>query len=319
MTDNMPQVPIKTGNSGNFRYFLRQLKEQKYLQAMAIPGIIWMFIFCYIPMYGITIAFKNYDIAGTFSQAPWAGFEHFIEFFGDEKFLIVLKNTIGISLWKLIIGFPLPIILALLLNELKSMAFKRVVQTVTYLPHFISWVVLGGIMMTWFEETGIGTQLLVQLGILKQPAFLFAEPNYFWSMAVATDVWKELGWSAIIYLAAIAGIDQEMYEAAIVDGAGRFRRMWYITLPSIKPTIAILFILAVSGLMNTNFDQIFVMKNSMNAPASEVLDIYVYRMGLQSYRFSYAAAIGLFRSIISLILLIGANAFTKKLTDDSLF
>ena len=173
--------------------------------------------------------------------------------------------------------------------------------------------------MTWFEETGVGTQLLVQLGILNKPVFLFAEPDYFWSMAVATDVWKELGWSSIIYLASIAGIDQEMYEAAIVDGAGRFRRIWYITLPSIKPTIAILFVLAVSGLMNANFDQIFVMKNSMNAQASEVLDIYVYRMGLQSYRFSYAAAIGLIRSVISLVLLICANAFAKKLTEDSLF
>lgn len=299
--------------------FLQRLKEQRYLQAMVIPGIIWMFIFCYIPMYGISIAFKNYDIASTMQKAPWAGFEHFIEFFGDEKFFLVLKNTIGISFWKLVVGFPLLILLALLLNELKSMPFKRTVQTITYLPHFISWVVLGGIMMTWFEETGIGTQMLVKFGIIGQPAFIFAEPQYFWSLAIVTDVWKELGWSAIIYLASISGIDQDLYEAAIMDGAGRFRRMLNITLPCIKATIAILFVLAVSGLMNTNFDQIFVMKNSMNAPSSEVLDIYVYRMGLQSYRFSYATAIGLFRSVISLGLLLAANGITKKLTEDSLF
>jgi putative aldouronate transport system permease protein len=319
VANNILQPKASFFTPGKYVAFLRRLKEQKYLHAMAIPGIIWMFIFCYIPMYGITIAFKNYDIAGTFQAAPWVGFEHFAEFFSDEKFSLVVKNTIGISLWKLVVGFPLPIILALLLNELRSVAFKRVVQTITYLPHFISWVVLGGIMMIWFEETGIGTELLVRLGIINQPAFIFAEPQYFWSLAVVTDVWKELGWSAIIYLAAIAGIDQELYEAAIVDGAGRFRRMWNITLPCMKPTIAILFVLAVSGLMSTNFDQIFVMKNAMNAQSSEVLDIFVYRMGLQSYRFSYAAAIGLFRSVISLALLLAANFITKKLTEDSLF
>jgi putative aldouronate transport system permease protein len=314
------QIKIKNIPTGSpFASFLHRLKEQKYLQAMAIPGIIWMFIFCYIPMYGIIMAFKDYDIISTIAKAPWAGLTHFSEFFNDDRFSLIIQNTIGISFWKLVIGFPLPIVLALMLNELRTMRFKRTVQTITYLPHFISWVVLGGILMTWFEETGMGTQLLVKFGIISQPTFMFAEPNYFWAMAVVTDVWKELGWGAIIYLAAIAGIDQELYEASIVDGANRFRRMWSITLPCIKPTIAILFILAVSGLMNTNFDQIFVMKNSMNADASDVLDIFVYRMGLQSYRFSYAAAIGLFRSVISLALLLAANALTKKLTDDSLF
>lgn len=320
MSDQILQIQIKNKPVGSpLKSFLHRLKEQRYLQAMAIPGIIWMLIFCYIPMYGIIMAFKNYDIISTISKAPWAGLEHFREFISDDKFSMVLKNTIGISFWKLVIGFPLPIILAIMLNEFRSTHFKRTVQTITYLPHFISWVVLGGIMMTWFEETGIGTQLLVRFGIIGQPAFIFAEPQYFWAISVVSDVWKELGWGAIIYLAAIAGIDQELYEAAIIDGANRFKRMWNITLPCIKPTIAILFVLAVSGLMSANFDQIFVMKNAMNAPSSEVLDIYVYHMGLQSYRFSYAAAIGLFRSVIALMLLLAANGITKKLTEDSLF
>ena len=299
--------------------FLQKLNSQKYLQAMAIPGIIWMIIFCYIPMYGIIIAFKHYNITMPIHKGPWVGLMHFQDFFRDEMFYKVLKNTLGISILKLVIGFPLPIIFALLLNELRSLRFKRIVQTVSYLPHFLSWVVLGGIMMTWFEETGIGTRILYILGIIKEPLYLFAYPEYFWCMAVLSDIWKELGWSAIIYLAAIAGIDQSLYEAAIVDGAGRIRRIISVTIPGIKLTVAILFILSVSGLMNTNFEQIFVLKNPLNTDASNVVDIFVYRMGIQTARFSYATAIGLFKSAISLILLLTANSVTKKLTDSSLF
>lgn len=299
--------------------FLRRLGEQKYLQLMVIPGILWMILFNYIPMYGLIIAFKEFDIIKPISAAPWVGFKHFQEFLHDDWFPIVMKNTLGISILKLVIGFPLPILFALFLNELRHNVFKRWVQTISYLPHFLSWVVLGGIMMTWLSESGLVNELLVNMGFFGKPVAFLAEPGYFWGLAVISDIWKELGWNAIIYLAAISGIDQTLYEAATVDGAGRFRKMWNVTLPCISGTIAILFILAVSGLLNTNFDQIFVLKNPLNAPASEVIDIFVYRMGIQSGRFSYSTAVGLFKSVIALALLLIANNVTRRLKGTSLF
>jgi putative aldouronate transport system permease protein len=302
-----------------FRKFIHRLSEQKYLQAMVIPGIIWMFIFCYMPMYGISVAFKDYNIVKPMSQAPWVGLTHFIEFVTDERFVSVIQNTLGISILKLAIGFPLAIIFALLLNELTSVKFKRLVQTISYLPHFLSWVVLGGLMLSWLSDSGMITTLLVQLKILKEPISFLAEPRYFWGLMVTSEVWKELGWSAIIYLAAIAGIDQQLYEAARVDGASRLRQAWSVTLPCIRGTIVILFILAISTVLNSNFDQIFVLKNSLNRQTSDVADIYVYRMGIETARFSFATAVGLLKSIVALFLLLTANFTTKKLTGSSLF
>ncbi len=298
---------------------LRRIARQKYLLAMVIPGIIWMLVFNYWPMYGIVIAFRKFNIVKPISAAPWVGMQYFIEFFKDDRFLLVLKNTLGISLLKLLICFPLPIAFALAVNELRARRFKRVVQTLSYLPHFLSWVVLGGIMMNWLADAGLINRLLVGMGILKEPKFFLADPGSFWSLAVISDLWKETGWNAIIYLAAIAGIDPELYEAATIDGAGRFARIRHITVPCITGTIAILFILAVSGLMNSNFDQIFVLKNPLNADASDVIDIFVYRMGLQSGRFSYSTAIGLFKSVIALGLLASANTITRRLRGTALF
>lgn len=298
---------------------LNEFMAQKYLQVMALLGVVWMIIFNYIPMYGIIIAFKRYNIVKPISKAPWVGFQYFKEFLTDPEFYNVIKNTLGISALKLLIGFPLPIIFALLLNELTSIKFKKAVQTISYLPHFLSWVVLGGILTTWLSDVGIINEILVKLNIVKEPVNFLAEPKYFWGIVVLSDIWKELGWSAIIYLAAIAGVDPEMYEAATIDGAGRLQRIWYITLPAIKSTITILFILAVSGILNSNFDQILVLRNSLNASASDVIDIYVYRMGLQLGRYSYATAVGLVKSIIAFLLLLSANFVSKKLNDTSLF
>lgn len=298
---------------------INEFLSQKHLQVMALLGVIWMIIFNYIPMYGIIIAFKRYNIVKPISKAPWVGFQYFKEFLTDPEFYNVIKNTLGISALKLLIGFPLPIIFALLLNELTSIKFKKAVQTISYLPHFLSWVVLGGILTTWLSDVGIINEILVKLNIIKEPVNFLAEPKYFWGIVVLSDIWKELGWSAIIYLAAIAGVDPEMYEAAIIDGAGRLQRIWYITLPAIKSTITILFILAVSGILNSNFDQILVLRNSLNASASDVIDIYVYRMGLQLGRYSYATAVGLVKSIIAFLLLLSANFVSKKLNDTSLF
>ena len=278
-----------------------------------------MIIFNYIPMYGIVIAFKEYNIIHSISDAPWVGLEHFKAFFDDENLLSVIRNTLGISLIKLFIGFPLPILFALFLNEIRSTQFKRWVQTISYLPHFLSWVILGGILATWLADVGIINNLLMALHIIKEPITFLAEPNYFWGIVISSDLWKELGWSAIIYLAAISGVSPDLYEAATIDGAGRFQKMRYVTLPGITSTITILFILAVSGVLNSNFDQILVLRNSLNDSASNVIDIYVYQTGLLSGRYSYAAAVGLIKSIIALILLLIANTVTKKINNTSLF
>jgi len=308
--------------------FLQRLREEKYLQLMAWAGLLWMLIFNYAPMYGILAAFKkNYRITESlfsldFLFSPWAdagGFQHFIAFFRDSEFVSVMTNTLGISLLKLLIGFPLPIIFALFLNELKIVRFKQIVQTISYLPHFLSWVVLGGILTTWLSESGFVNEILIKAGLLKEGVTFLAYPKYFWGIVVISDVWKELGWSAIIYLAAIAGIDQDMYEAAEIDGAGRMRKMWSITLPCIKGTITVLFILAVGGLLNSNFDQIFVLWNTLNSERSTVLDIFTYNTAMRSMRFSYATAIGLFKSVVAFILLFIANQVTKKVNDVSLF
>lgn len=298
---------------------LRKLFAQRYLQVMALLGVAWMIVFNYIPMYGIIIAFKNYDIIGTITGAPWAGLEHFKEFWNDDSLGYVIRNTIVMSLMKLVIGFPLPIIFALLLNEVRSVLFKRSIQTISYLPHFLSWVILGGILATWLADVGIINKLLMALNLIDEPIMYLAEPNYFWTIVVGSDIWKELGWSAIIYLAAISSVSPELYEAATIDGAGRFQKIWSITLPSIKGTISILFILAVSGILNSNFDQILVLRNSLNETKSNVIDVYVYLVGLSQGRYSYATAVGLIKSLIAVALLIGANSITKRLNNTSLF
>lgn len=311
MKGTLPEPPRRNG--------LRKLYRQRHIQVMALLGIAWIILFNYVPMYGIIIAFKDYRIIKSIAEAPWVGFEHFKAFFEDDNFGNVMKNTLGISLIKLIIGFPLPIIFALFLNEIRSIRFKKVIQTISYLPHFLSWVVLGGILATWLADVGIINNILLALNLIKEPISYLAEPDYFWGIIITSDIWKELGWSAIIYLAAISSVSPDLYEAATIDGAGRFQKMWYVTLPSIKSTISILFILAVSGVLNSNFDQILVLRNALNESASNVIDIYVYQTGMLSGRFSYSTAVGLFKSMIALILLLIANSVTKKLNNTSLF
>ena len=303
--------------------FRDKLAAQKYLQIMILLGVLWMLIFNYLPMIGIVLAFKKYNIAKPMFESiisgQFVGLRYFKEFLQDENLMTVLKNTLGISFYKLLIGFPLPIIFALFLNELSGLKFKKFVQTVSYLPHFLSWVVLGGILISWLSDVGFVNEILMKFNLIHTPVNYLAKPGYFWAVAVISDIWKELGWSAIIYLAAIASIDQEMYEAATIDGAGRFAKMFSITLPCIKPTIAILFILAMGGILNSNFDQIFVLTNSLNQSASDVIDVYVYRVGIQNARFSYAIAVGLLKSIVALGLLLTANFMTKKLSDSAIF
>ncbi|MDR2597801.1 MAG: ABC transporter permease subunit [Treponema sp.] len=307
---------------------VKRLNREKYLQIMAIFGVLWMLIFNYLPMYGLLVAFKrNFRVTQnlfskeflTSAWAPYCGFGHFIAFLRDPEFPNILLNTLGISIFGLIFCFPLPIIFALLLNELPSTRYKKFVQTISYLPHFLSWVIMGGILTTWLSDTGFFNEMLIKLGIIKEGSSYLAYPRYFWSIVIISNLWKELGWSAIIYLAAIAGIDQEIYEAAELDGVGRFRKMWSITVPCIMGTITILFILAIGGLLNSNFEQILVLWNPLNAPRSTVIDIYTYNVAMRSMRFSYASAIGFFKSVVAIILLISANKMTKKINNFSLF
>ncbi|MCC3373803.1 sugar ABC transporter permease [Cohnella sp. REN36] len=313
-----PAPRTETGKARGQKW-LRKLYGQRYLQVMALLGVAWMIVFNYIPMYGIIIAFKEYDIIFPMSMAPWVGLDHFKEFLSDDMLLTVLRNTLGISLIKLIIGFPLPILFALLLNEVRSVVFKKWTQTITYLPHFLSWVILGGILATWLSDVGIINKILLGLNIIDAPINYLAEPKYFWTIIIVSDIWKELGWSAIIYLAAISSVSPEYYEAATIDGAGRIQKMRHITLPSIMGTVTILLILAIGNVLNSNFDQILVLRNQLNESASTVIDYYVYQTGLVDSRFSYSTAVGLLKSVIALVLLVGANFVTKKLNNNSLF
>lgn len=309
----------KTNQKLTSKNIWRRLKEQRYLQFMALPGVVFMLVFSYLPMYGIVIAFKNYKVTRTIAESSWVGFQHFETFFRSQDFFNTIINTIGISGLKLLIAFPVSILFAVMLNEMGGVRYKRCVQTISYLPHFISWVILGGMITTWLSEGGIVNELLRSWGVVNAPINFLSDPGKFWGLALLSEMWKETGWSAIIFLAAISGIDPQLYEAATVDGVGRFKKIWYITLPCIAGTIAIMFILSVSGLLTANFDQIMNLKNALNASRAEVIDTYVYQMGIRSGRFSYATAAGLFQSVISMLLLLGSNFVSKKLQGHSLF
>ena len=297
-----------------------EFSKQKQLQIMVIPGIIFLLIFSYVPMYGIIMAFQNYQIGDTVGLSQWVGFDNFIAFFKDPNFFMVMRNSIGISMLKLIIGFPAPIILAIIMNEVKGKFFTKFAQTASYLPHFISWVAVYGIVYE-FPSIDAGTlnTILSALHLIKEPIFFLGEPKYFWGILVASDMWKEVGWSAIIYIAAITSIDQTMFEAADIDGAGRFSKIWNITLPCIKPTIVILLIFSVSGILNAGFEQILLMQNPAVSNVSEIIDTYVLKIGISEFRFSFATAIGMFKSVIAIVLLFTANQISRKVSETSLW
>jgi putative aldouronate transport system permease protein len=245
--------------------------------------------------------------------------KHFHDFLTDDRFWRSIRNTLGMSSIKLVLGFPIPIFFALMLNEIKSIRFKRTVQTISYLPHFIAWTIFGGIMLNWLGEGGVVNQLMMALGLQSREILFSSEPKYFWWITYFSDILKETGWSAIIYIAAISGIDPGLYEAAELDGANRWQRMWHITIQSIRPTISILFILAVAGILGSNFEQIFMLKNNMNMRMAESLDLYVYNMGLVSGRHSFSTAVLFARSIVALALLFMANFTAKKLNGEGIF
>lgn len=306
----------------DWKEYRRTFRKQFPLQMFVLAGILYLFIFCFIPMFGIIMAFKDYDItmgiSGIFTS-DWVGLKYFKEFFTDYQFPMLMKNTIGISLLKLIFTFPVPIIFAIMLHDIRCLPFKKIVQTCSYLPHFISWVVVAGIASQFFSSTGIINKILLALNLSDTPLGFLNEAKYFWGLTVGLDVWKEMGWWTIVFLAAIVGVSQEMYEAAMIDGAGRLQRTWYITLPSIKPTIVVVLILALGnlfggGLSGSNFEQSYLLGNTMNSSASTILQTYVFDVGLALGRYSYATAVGLIQSVVSLILVFLSNYLSKKMT-----
>lgn len=284
------------------------------LQLMVIPGVVIVFIFAYIPMYGVLTAFKDYSIIKGFWDSPWVGFKHFEAFFSAPDFARVIRNTLAIALLKFFIGFPAPIILALMLNEVRHYFFKRVIQTVSYLPNFLSWVIVSGFVISMLStDNGSVNIALQKLRLIDEPINFLSVPEYFWGILVTTNVWKEIGFGSIVYLAAIAGVDPSLYEAAEIDGASKFKQMYLITLPTIMPVIVIFMILAIGNLLNAGFEDILLLgSNPILREVSDVIDTYVYRTGIQQLRYSYATAVGLFKSVVNVMLLVFANYVARK-------
>lgn len=304
----------------------KRLWEQRYLQLFALLGVAFILVFYYTPMSGLLMAFKKYKIqtgyAGIFT-APWVGLKWFAEFVTDYNFNELLRNTLGISVLKMLFTFPVPLLLAVILSETRNKAVKRLVQTASYLPYFISWVVVAGFCLQFFTtQEGVVNKVIVALG--GEPRFFLSSPDYFWGLVIGTGIWKEMGWWAIIFLAAITGVDPSLYEAAMIDGAGRIRRIRHITLPSIAPTVTVVLILAIGnllggGLGGSTFEQCYLLGNTANRAASDIFQTYSFRIGLSEGRYSYATAIGMIQSVVSVILVFSTNAVSKSTTGHGLF
>lgn len=295
-----------------------QLRRERNIYLFVIPAVVFFFVFRYLPIYFVQIAFREYTITQPISAAPWVGLKYFRQLFALPEFPHVLLNTVLISLYKLAFSWPLPILFAVLLGEMKSDPFRRVTQTIIYLPHFISWVVLGGIIMNFLAlDGGLVNKLLAP--ILSKPQYWMGNRALFRPLLVITEIWKETGWACVIYLAAITRIDPELYEAAIVDGAGRVRRIFSITIPCIADVIVVLLIIRIGNLLNVGFEQNLVLVNSMVRNIGEILDVYVWRVGLQNGLFSLAAAAGLFKAVLAAILLNIADRVSKRMGYEGIF
>ncbi|PZD97498.1 sugar ABC transporter permease [Paenibacillus sambharensis] len=311
--------PAVKPRAGRTAVLWKRIKQQKLLLLMSVPFVGYVFIFNYMPLWGWLMAFQNYKLGTSIMNNEWVGLTHFRELFQDEMFIQVLRNTLAMSVINLVFGFVSSITLALMLNEVRKLLFKRFVQTISYLPHFISWVVAANLIMTVFSLDGVVNAVLLQLNIIKEPILLLSEPKAFWWMIGISNVWKEVGWNAIIYLAAMAMINPSLYEAAEIDGAGRFRKMWSITLPSMVPLIAILLIMNIGRLLDAGFEQQYLLMNTMVVDYAETIDIYVLKYGINLSRYSFATAAGIFKSVICIILLVSANQLAKRMGHSRLF
>ncbi|XEC97738.1 ABC transporter permease [Paenibacillus tarimensis] len=311
---------MTAGKPKRLKLFLKKLIAQRSLVLMSVPFLIWLFIFKYVPLWGWTIAFQKYRPNKKLFEQTWVGFDHFKFLFQDDAFLRVLRNTLAMSLINLVLGFVTAITLAILLNELRQVVFKRFVQTVSYLPHFISWVVAASIISTALSANGgIINEALMWLGLINEPVLWLGKGEYFWGILGISEVWKNVGWNTIIYLAAMTMIDPAQYEAAEIDGAGRFKRIWHITLPGMKPVIVILLIMNLGHLLESGFEPQYLLGNGMNVDYSENLDIFVLKYGISMGNFSLSIAAGMFKTVISFILLFAANNIAKRLGEARLF
>ncbi len=306
-------------HNATIRGLLRSVGRNKMIYMMMIPGILWAVVFCYIPMYGVIIAFKDYTPALGFFGSPWAGFKHFDAFF-NKDFLRIMRNTLLISGGTLLVGFPAPILFALLVTSIRNVALRKTIQTVSYVPHFVSWVVVAAICFIFFAPTsGHINVLLRNIGLISDSIGFLENGPMFIVMLIIVNVWKSTGFSAIIYFAAIAGVDAQLYEAAIIDGARPLQRIRYVTIPSILPTITVMLVLSVSGILNAGFEQQMVMANDLVWRWADVIDTYSYRYGLSKLRYSFGTAIGLFKAAVALALLMGSNSFMRRFSGYSLY
>ena len=311
------RVLSKGKNAGLSRTIL-YVKQNYDLYLFLAPSIIYFIIFCYVPMYGVQIAFKNFVPGNGIAGGSWAGFTHFERFFNSHYFWLLIKNTLGISIYSLVAGFPAPILLALMVNQVVNERFKKIVQTVTYAPYFISTVVIVGMLTIFLNlNSGLINQLIKLCG--GESIFFMAKPEWFKTIYVFSGIWQSAGWGSIIYLAALSSVSMELYQAAIVDGANKFQRIWYIDIPSIIPTAVILLILNCGSLMSVGFEKAYLMKNSLNASSAEIIATYVYEVGLIGAQYSFSAAVGLFNSVINFILLLIVNKISKSAANISLW
>ncbi|MGG6310938.1 ABC transporter permease [Paenibacillus macerans] len=303
--------------SGESSLGRRMLKNWE-LYLFIAPAFLYFLIFHYGPMYGIQIAFKNFTPVKGITGSPWVGFDHFVRFFNSYYFWDLLWNTLSLSFYELAIGFPLPILLALAFNEIRNGAFKKTVQTVTYAPHFISMVVMAGMIITFLSpSSGMIVRMIEAFG-MEAPVFL-TDPRWFKTIYVLSGVWQSTGWGTIIYLAALAGVDPQLHEAAIVDGASRFKRVLHINLPTIVPTITILLILNMGNILGVGYEKVLLLQNPLNMDSSDVISTFVYRSGLVSAQYSFSTAVGVFNSIVNAILLITVNKIAKRTSETSLW
>jgi putative aldouronate transport system permease protein len=297
---------------------LRRLQRDKWLYFLLLPGLLYFLLFKYVPMWGILLAFKNYQPYTGFWNSEWVGMEHFRLFFSNPEFFMLLRNTLILSFYNLLFFFPAPIILSILLNEVRIAIFKRSIQTMIYVPHFISMVIVASMTYVFLTTSGGPVNELIYAYTGQKIEFL-ASPNWFRPIIILQTIWKECGWGTIIFLAALAAVDVEQYEAAIMDGANRWKQIWHITLPSISSTIIILLILRMGNVLENGFEQIYLLLNPLNREVAEVFDTYVYMMGITQGAFSYSTAVGLFKAIIGVILVLGSHYLAKKFGQSGLY
>ena len=299
--------------------FLHKVLSQRQLVFMSLPLVLYVLLFSYVPLWGWIIAFQNYRLTTTLFKQEWAGLRWFRFLFSDPGFLRVLRNTLAMSFINIALGYVTAIGFALLLNEIKTTAFKRVVQTISYLPHFLSWIIVTGLVASMLDvENGVINTVLTALGIIREPILFLSESKYFWGIVGFTYVWKELGWNTIIYLAAISGIDPALYEAAEMDGCNRYHKMWFITLPGIKATIVILLIMSIGRILDAGFELQYLLKNGLIQDVAETIDIYVIKYGIQSFNYSLATAAGMFKNVVNVMLIFIANWIAKRAGEERL-